>query len=712
MNPKVVLSLWRARWDKTADTAFKRPYLQGKPNAWGRRLTHTGLWSLPAAVPITSLASLALLLWMLSIQFSQGGQLAFSLVFAGFAVYIRRYGGTLVTLTLLGMSLLMSARYLYWRFTSTLGSGFSSDFVLGFGLCVAEFHLWALSVLGFVHKVWPLQHASSRLPAEQDTWPTVDVYLPIQGCDLATILQRCSNAFALDWPREKLQVFLLDGEPRDAAMDLAASFGATYIGYVDKASDASVHVNQALSQTDGELVAIFDGNRSPEKNFLQMTAGWFVRDQSLGMLRTPQNPLGAEVVTSNPPLLPSMTSSISCAIVRRSMVVEFDDEKPGMTNLSEHIARKLHVLGFGSGYIGFNTNRIPSADIFRVDQQLSSTPQIWQQRFAALRSMLHFYLPIPRWVFFTAPLAYLLAGVHVIQTNPGLLAAYAVPHFLHGYIAKGRLGGSKRLALWADVRDTVLGWYMLLPTTFSVVRTEISQTLAAIRTGFKDQSREPFHWTLSLPYSIVLLLNLFGLVAGMANPQWPQGNASIDSTLYLPWCVCNVMLLAATLAVAEEGRHIRQQTRKLSRMPAMLQLPSGHTLSCETENFPETALSLLLPISMHIDNGSEVNVSIFCGLQEYGFPTRVVSLEGSVLSVRIDESALDRYQNVGAAILSRGPDWPGWLPGPNADHPLPKWLGKPIDSTWLKMKTLSEKLGNTIGRSWLGRWIQKRKIQT
>lgn len=712
MNPKLVLSLWRERWGKTADSAIKLPYLRGKPNAWGYRLAHAGVWSLPMFVSGTFAASSVLLAWMLSIQFSQGGQLAFSFVLAGFAVYLRRYRGRLITLALFGMSLLVSGRYLYWRFTATLGQGINSDFVLGFGLCVAELHLWVLAVLGYIDRAWPLKRASIPLPVDQGTWPSVDVYITGHGRDLKSVSQSCADALALDWPREKLHVYLLDTEPRDNVRDLAASVGVTYLGYSDGSIDAADLVFVALGQTKGELVAILDGDRGPEKNFLQTSAGWFVRDRGLGMLRTPHHFLSTESVPGNQQLFPLTASTeVSCAIIRRSLVAECDTAKLEAATQHPQIARKWQMTGYGTGYLGFNDNPTQDSVIFRVDHRLHSASLIWRRRLTAARFMLQFYLPIPRLVFFTAPLAYLLAGVHLIQANVELLAAYALPHVLHAYYVRERLKGSKRLPFWADVCDTVLGWYMLLPTTITIVRTEITQFIAA-RSKNSAQPKEAFRWTDSLPYSIVLILNVCGIAVGILQPMLQAGSESSNSTLYLLWCTCNVMLLAATLAVAEESRHIRMQARKLSRMPAMLKLASGHALSCETENFPETTLSLSLPTRTGLVNGTEVNVSIFFGQQEFDFSAHVVSVQHAAVVVRIDDTALNRYRMAGTVVLTRGNDWPQWLPGRNADHPLPQWLSKPIGAALLRMKALLEKTAHTIGRSRLVRWIQKRKIQT
>lgn len=712
MNPKLVLSLWRERWGKTADGAISLPYLKGKPNAWGYRLAHSGMWSLPAATAIATTTCMVLVVWMFSIQFSLGGQIAFSLVLASFALYIRRYSGTLITLALLGLSVVVSARYLYWRFTSTLGHGFNSDFVLGFGLCVAELHLAMLAVVGYLQKVWPVKRVPIELPHDNSKWPTVDIYIFLtERQDQESVIKHCTSALAMDWPKKKFRVYLLDADPRQDIESKAAAMGVTYFGRPHDCSDVTDQIFWALPRTNGELVAIFDGNRLPEKTFLQMAVGWFVRDHTLGLLRTPQHVLATERVPSNLNLFDLTAPAISCALVRRSMLLEREGSDLLQHKLDAKVTRKWQMNGFDNGYIGFTDNGNSKTAIFRVDHGLTSRRLIVEQRLNETKSMLLFYLPISHWVFLTAPIAYLLAGVHLVQASPELLAAFAVPHFAHGYLAEGRMRGSRRLALWSDVRDTILAGYMLLPTTISVARTAWGRLLTR-HSRNENGHQEPFRWKEALPFCTLLILNLSGFVAGASRLLMSEDLPSIDLKLYLFWSICNLMLLAATLAVAEESRQIRVQTRKLTRIHAMLRLPSQHTLACETRNFPATTLSLSLPTPQDLEPGTDVGISFFYEQREFDFSAKVVCGDQGLLRVRIVESEWNRYQTTGAAILSRGQDWPKWLPGKNADQPFPPWISRPVGTALLKLKVIAQRFVKVIRTSQMGRWTEKRKIQT
>ena len=725
MSPRLVLSLWRERWGKTADAACGRAYLRGRLNRWGEKLTHASEWSLPGVTALALAGCVLVYIMLTTTQFSLGGQMAFSIFFVSAALYARRYAGTLVTLVLFGMFAIVSTHYLYWRLTATLGSEFNLDFVLGFGLWVAELYLWLLITLRIVRSVWPLTRAPVPLPTDSTTWPTVDVFIHARGQTDAAIRQATLAALALDWPKTKIKAYILDEAPRDSLQEISDSLGASYLVFCGPADDQAGLINCALPETKGELILILDGALPPDRSFLQSIVGWFVRDKRLGMLQTPHHflvpaPSAHSLALCQSPTFPG---GVACAVLRRTMLVAAGGVESRPVTGQAHTALRLQTQGYGHGYIGYTEEKAahpaqeqsgigreaPSTPaLFRVDDPFLGQALRWKQRLVALQTMLQFYYAVPRLIFFTAPLAYLLVGAHLIQTTPALLGAYVLPYLVLTSFTQARLRGENRLPTWADIRETALAWYLLIPTTLTLVRAELRKCQGA----FRIDTHAPFDRLIAWPYGLVALLNLVGLGAGIARLSSFQGQALEIAVLYLLWCACNLMLLAALLAVAEETRHVRQQTRLLLQMPAMVQLPSGRTVSCVTQNFPQDALALQLPTLVAVEAGLVISLSIFRGHREFTFAARVVSQQNRVLSVRIEDAVQNDYRLFGAAVLSRGPDWPQWLPGRDADHPLPPWVTRPFIASWVRLLAGLETLGKYVKWARFGRWIKKWKPTT
>lgn len=693
MNPQRLLTLWRQRWGKSVGNALVTPYLEGQISLWGSRLTQGSAWSLPFVVFLTSLSCILLFAFLLSIRFTLNGQIVFSVSLVCASLYARRYAGRFVTLVLMGLAFIVSARYLYWRFSATLAQDINSDFVLGFSLCIAEVHLWLLMILNSLQAIWPLKQTHIALPSESAWWPTVDIFIPCQGQPACAIKSAATAALALDWPKNKLKIYILDDSPRDDIKALADSLGSTYLAHPGNSDGKAGNINQALPKTEGELVAIFDCDRTPGNDFLRTTVGWFVQDAKLGMLQTPQHFLAPAPAECSLEILNGFDSAGSCAVLRRSMLVEVGGVGVEPVTRRAHTALKLQARGYGTAYVGLAERASQpvekltmsierqaqfSQQAFRVDQPFGDKSLRWKQRLASLKAMLEFYYPVPRLIFFSAPLVYLLLDVGIIQSSAELFIAYALPHLVHGQIARERMQEEHRFTLWTDVRELLLAWYLLLLTTMTLIRTELARCKNPFKFG-KAQRHAALDWKLTLPYVILFALNLTGLIVGIARLRLPiTPEQEIVVLLFLLWVVYNQAILSATLAVAEESREIRRYTRLQSRLPAMIRLPSGRTVSCMTENFPETSLALKLPTPMAIENGLTVDISIFHDNHEFSFPARVVLDQDWVLRASIDGPAQNVYRALGVAAYSRGQDWPKWLPSGDADHPVPRWINKTL----------------------------------
>lgn len=720
MNPRLMLTLWRERWGKDDGRNAKTPNRTGVLAAWGDWLTESLVWSWPG-VTIGTLGVCALLLALIVLApLSQNSQLVFSFLLICMALYARRYAGAFVTQLIFGLSFISSARYLFWRFSSTLGQNLDLDFVLGFCLSVSELYLSLLICIGFIQKLWPLKQPSVILGSDSAEWPTVDVFIPGHGRSYSAIESSVMAAHALDWPKKKIKTFILDDGYRGEINILADSLGVLYRSFPDNSEDIAVTINLALADSKGELIAIFDGDEVPDQYFLQASVGWFLSDIKLGMIQTPNHFLVPAPSKRSLQIFDAPKLGGSCALIRRSMLLAAGGLSTGTDGMNAHTALNLQAHGYTDAYIGFSRSeevvgslqmtsiempRSPSLQAFRVDHPFWGDKMRWRQQLANLQVMLQFYYTVPRLIFLIAPLAYLLLEANIIQTSVGLFAAYALPHLLLAHLAQARMQGDTRFSMWVDIRETMLAWYMLFPTAITLVRTKIASTLSAFKTGRVEQD-DPFDWVIAVPFATIVLMNIAGLVVGTARLLSSDSVDHEVATFYLLWTVYNLMILSAVLAVAEESRYIRRYRLWQLRMPAMIKLPLGRSLNCMTVNFPEPSLVFTLPTAVDLEIGSALHVSIFRGYREYLFSARVASVNDVSLRVDIEESEQNDYQSLGVAVFSRGQDWPKWLPGRDADHPLPVWMIKAMNVVNIAVLGFIRPLGDSALGMRLGSWIQ------
>ncbi|TOM86266.1 hypothetical protein CGH67_30070, partial [Vibrio parahaemolyticus] len=70
-------------------------------------------------------------------------------------------------------------------------------------------------------------------------------------------------SLGVDWPKDKLNIHILDDGKRDSFRDFAKSVGVNYIRRPTNEHAKAGNINYALKQTSGEFVAIFDCDHIP-----------------------------------------------------------------------------------------------------------------------------------------------------------------------------------------------------------------------------------------------------------------------------------------------------------------------------------------------------------------------------------------------------------------------------------------------------------------
>jgi len=105
-----------------------------------------------------------------------------------------------VTLILVTLSIVVSTRYLWWRFTDTLEFASMLEAFLGIGLILAELYAWIVLVLGYVQTLWPLNRHPVALPEDVALWPTVDLFIPTYNESLAVVKNTVFGAMSIDYP--------------------------------------------------------------------------------------------------------------------------------------------------------------------------------------------------------------------------------------------------------------------------------------------------------------------------------------------------------------------------------------------------------------------------------------------------------------------------------------------------------------------------------
>ena len=141
-----------------------------------------------------------------------------------------------------------------------------------------------------------LQAAFTSAPAS--TWPTVDVFIPTYNEPFDVLERTIVGALALDYPKDKLRIYVLDDKRRDWLREFCERKGVTHVTRPDNLHAKAGNLNSGLKVSQGDLVAIFDADFVPFRNFLKRTVPFF-QDPSIGIVQTPQHFFNKDPVQSN-----------------------------------------------------------------------------------------------------------------------------------------------------------------------------------------------------------------------------------------------------------------------------------------------------------------------------------------------------------------------------------------------------------------------------
>jgi cellulose synthase (UDP-forming) len=670
-----------------------------------RQLEHVMHWRLTSTV--VALLGLFGVFWIVTTPFTPFDQLLFSICTLTLALVFRRLDSQYSVLVLIGLSLISTIRYVWWRLTQSLSFDTLPEALVGYLLVGAEMYTWLILLFGYIQTVWPLQRRITPLPPDAREWPSVDVYIPTYNEGLDVVRPTVHAACGIDWPPEKLNIYLLDDGRREEMREFAALAGVHYLTRPDNRHAKAGNINHALGKTHGEFVAIFDCDHIPVRSFLQTTMGAFLKDPRCSLVQTPHHFFSDDpfernlatrgavpnegrlfygVVQDGNDFWNASFFCGSCAVLRRAALDDVGGVAVETVTEDAHTALKMHRRGWNTVYLkvvqaaGLATESLSShvgqrirwargmAQIFRIDNPLFGRGLKFGQRICYANGMLHFFYGIPRIVFLLAPICYLFFGLHIVQAAALSICAYVLPHIAHANIANSRIQGKYRHSFWSDVYEAVLAWYVALPTTMAFVNPRYGKFNVTTKGGLIEQSF--FDWSISKPYLVLLGFNVAGFLAGILRFFYGPAHEGGALAFNLAWVAFNLAVLGSAVAVATEVRQVRRTHRVSVRMPATLYLPDGRTLACHTRDFSGGGLALHLPASVALAPGTEADVALARGGSEYGFPVSVVGARAREVYLAFRPLTPEQDKHLVQFTFGRADAWRDWDAERARDEPI------------------------------------------
>ncbi len=507
-------------------------------------------------------------------------------------------------------------RYVYWRTTNTLPPvNQPENFIPGLLLYLAEMYSVAMLALSLFIVATPLPPRPSRVGKLQ-RFPHVDVFVPTYNEDSHLLANTLSAAKAMDYPADKLTVWLLDDggtvqkrnsnkllEAQAAVArhnelkQLCEEIGVRYLTRERNEHAKAGNLNNGMQHSTGELIAVFDADHAPARDFLLETVGYFDDDPKLFLVQTPHffinpDPLERNLRTfDNMPSENEMFYGIiqrgldkwnaaffcgSAAVLSRK-ALESQNGFSGISITEDcETALALHGSGWNSIYVdkpliaGLQPATFASfigqrsrwaqgmMQILRFRFPLLKRGLTIPQRFCYMSSTLFWLFPFPRTVFLFAPLCYLFFDLEIFTASGGEFLAYTLAYMLVNLIMQNYLYGSFRWPWISELYEYVQTVH-LLPAVISVMLNPRKPTF---KVTAKDESIAVSRLSeISRPFFVIFAVQIIALIVTIYRIYTEPYKA--DVTLVVGgWNLINLIMAGCALGVVSE-RGERASSRRV-----------------------------------------------------------------------------------------------------------------------------------------------------
>ncbi len=519
------------------------------------------------------------------------------------------------------IALVYTFYYLYWRAAYSLNLD-----ALWFSvpLLLVEIH-GTLNFMLFFFMTWhtrPVPHPAAP-------WGrSVDIFIPTYNEDLPILRMTILGALNVRYPHE---TWILDDGRREALRDLCAEMGVHYLTRPDNAHHKAGNINAALSQSQGEFIAIFDADQIPLPDFLDATLGYFV-DQQVAFVQTPQEFYNLDSVQHKTNWQRGQTwheqslfynviqpgknrwnAAFWCgsnSVMRRSALLSVGGIATETVTEDIHTSLRLHAAGWKSiyhdellsmglapqDYLAFTVQRLRwgqgAMQVLRRENPLFLRGLTFPQRINYISSMITYFESFQRLIYTLAPSIVLFTAILPIRAAVLPFVMRFVPYFALGMLANIVLGKGHfrpfeterynllKMATFIQASFALIG---LEPRSFKVTPKTASQGIRAIT---------PLIW----PYYLLLIIILLSMLVGGLRIAGLFGNvgANIDALAVSEgWAIFNLCIIGGGIRAVL--LHItRRNTYRFPIHVPVTVWAGNHTTSGLTANVHERGLALLL----------------------------------------------------------------------------------------------------------------------
>ena len=490
---------------------------------------------------------------------------------------------------------ILAIRYLVWRATVTLNTAHWLSVIVSVILLINELVWIGSYVLYLFQTTWTTE---SRRKREADRYeqaviegeylPSVDVFIPTYKEPDFIVRRTAIGCQAMNYPNKT--IYILDDTRRPHIQKMAEELGCKYITRPNNNHAKAGNLNNALPQTDGELITIMDADFVPFTNFLMRTVGFF-QNPKYDLVQTPQFFYNPDYHARNLGLSDKMPNDMehffghvqpgrdngNCVIccgtsyvVRRSSLEAIGGYYTGCCVEDYQTSIKLLTNGGCIAYLNELLSMGESTRMFAdfLDQRLrwlQGNMQVyfrkdlhiwtklnWIQKSFHVSLIFFCFNPVVRFISLAMPLLSLFFGTAPLIASVSEYLYYAAPFAIAFLFVFGWSTGDRLSAIWNEVYETAF-CFPAMGRLSLILRNPFAKASTATRKGVKAD-RKNYNFCHTYPLLIMMSLTLIGIVmhyGGYFLNIWEiNQHEYMGKEFLLFWLIYNFIVMAVAVLSA------------------------------------------------------------------------------------------------------------------------------------------------------------------
>jgi cellulose synthase (UDP-forming) len=535
---------------------------------------------------------------------------------------------TIIRAVFISFSFFLSLDYLYWRGEETLPTKIGIlPLILGGLLFLAECHCFLYNAISYLISYRRTNRKPIPLPSDFDLLPSVDIYIPTYNEDPHIVCPTVIAATQINYPKDKLNVYLLDDggtiekctstdsstakvaiRRAGVLKAICTQFGATYITRDRNENAKAGNINAALNKTHGELLVILDCDHIPTKEFLQKTVGFFIQDPNLFLVQTPHyfinpDPLERNLAInmdspsendlfyrSTQPGLDANGSTFFCGsagVLRRRVLNEIG----GIATKTIVEDAETTLVAFNHGYRSAYLNEVlvsglqPETFSGFIQQRIRWSQGMLQifmlknpwllpsltlsQRFIFSYFAIFWGFPLSRLIMMLAPSVTLIFSIPIVHAKVSDILIHAAPALITSAIVSQYLYGRIRWPFISHLYEIIQSVHLSRGIA-KVLLNPLSPSFVVTPKG--EVLIENFISSLTKPFYFFLILNLVASI--FAVNRFINEPLNQDMILLVGvWSTIDVLMFLCVLGITHEKKQLRTEPRAEVQNPIWLRIP-------------------------------------------------------------------------------------------------------------------------------------------